>query len=172
MDDKEVFHISNQNYTFEQAKCKCESYGAKLATRHNIIDSYNKRLESKGHKIKRPASKTKMNLIYENDDEEDSENMLLSDIINKESLKKAVENVLKSLLLRLTLIIIFFSPTVLSRSISSRHNLCCSLKRSRSAVSRFATRATRSICSLSYSDKMLLTFSYTWLQCSQLSCPT
>jgi hypothetical protein len=42
LDNKEVFHISNQNYTFEQAKCKCESYGAKLATKHNLIDAYNK----------------------------------------------------------------------------------------------------------------------------------
>jgi hypothetical protein len=42
LDNKEVFHISNQNYTFEQAKCKCESYGAKLATKNNLIDAYNK----------------------------------------------------------------------------------------------------------------------------------
>jgi hypothetical protein len=41
-ENKEVFHIANQNYTFEQAKCKCESYGAKLATKHNMVDAYNK----------------------------------------------------------------------------------------------------------------------------------
>lgn len=39
---QEVFHIANQDYTYDQAKCKCESYGAKLATREQIIDSYNK----------------------------------------------------------------------------------------------------------------------------------
>lgn len=38
----EVFHISNQDYTYDQAKCKCESYGAKLATREQVIESYNK----------------------------------------------------------------------------------------------------------------------------------
>jgi hypothetical protein len=42
LDNKEVFHISNQKYTFEQAKCKCESYGAKLATKNNLTDAYNK----------------------------------------------------------------------------------------------------------------------------------
>ncbi len=39
---EEVFHISNQDYTYDQAKCKCESYGAKLATREQVIESYNK----------------------------------------------------------------------------------------------------------------------------------
>ena len=38
---KEVFHISNQDYTYEQSKCKCESYNAKLATKAQIIDAYN-----------------------------------------------------------------------------------------------------------------------------------
>ena len=61
-----------------------------------ILDSYNKRLETKGHKVKRPASKTKINLII--DDDEEDENMSLSDITNKETLKKAVDNFLKSLL--------------------------------------------------------------------------
>ena len=61
-----------------------------------ILDLYNKRLETKGQKIKRPASKTKMNLIFEDDDDE--ENMSLSDITNKDLLKKAVDNVFKSLL--------------------------------------------------------------------------
>ncbi len=42
LESKEVFHISNQKYTFDQAKCKCESYGAKLATKQNLIDAYNK----------------------------------------------------------------------------------------------------------------------------------
>ncbi len=39
---EEVFHIANQDYTFDQAKCKCESYGAKLATKDQVIDAYNK----------------------------------------------------------------------------------------------------------------------------------
>ena len=38
---KEVFHISNQDYTYEQAKCKCESYGGSLATKAQVTDAYN-----------------------------------------------------------------------------------------------------------------------------------
>jgi hypothetical protein len=41
-DEEEVFHISNQDYTYEQAKCKCAAYGAKLATKEDVIDAYNK----------------------------------------------------------------------------------------------------------------------------------
>jgi P4 family phage/plasmid primase-like protien len=96
MDEKKITEFDLKN-NFIKLSVQNES-NPKFELNPKIIDSYNKRLESKGHKIKRPASKTKMNLIYENDDEEDSENMLLSDITNKESLKKAVENVLKSLL--------------------------------------------------------------------------
>jgi hypothetical protein len=37
----EVFHIANQDYTYDQAKCKCESYNGRLATKAELIDSYN-----------------------------------------------------------------------------------------------------------------------------------
>ncbi len=37
----EVFQISNQIYTYDQAKCKCESYGARLATKDELTHSYN-----------------------------------------------------------------------------------------------------------------------------------
>lgn len=40
--EKEVFHISNQLYTYDQAKCKCRSYGAELATRNEVVKAYNK----------------------------------------------------------------------------------------------------------------------------------
>ena len=39
---KEVYHIANQDYTYDQSKCKCESYGGRLATKAEIIDAYNK----------------------------------------------------------------------------------------------------------------------------------
>ncbi len=42
LEKEEVFHINNQDYTYDQAKCKCESYGGKLATREQVIDAYNK----------------------------------------------------------------------------------------------------------------------------------
>jgi len=39
---KEVYHIANQDYTYDQSKCKCESYGGRLATKSEVIDAYNK----------------------------------------------------------------------------------------------------------------------------------
>ena len=42
IENEEVFHIANQDYTYKQGKCKCESYGAKLATKNQITDAYNK----------------------------------------------------------------------------------------------------------------------------------
>jgi hypothetical protein len=38
----QVFHIANQDYTYDQAKCKCGVYGARLATQAEITDAYNK----------------------------------------------------------------------------------------------------------------------------------
>jgi hypothetical protein len=38
---KEVFHIANQDYTYEQSKCKCASYGARLAKKEELVDSFN-----------------------------------------------------------------------------------------------------------------------------------
>ncbi len=37
----EVFQISNQLYTYDQAKCKCESYGTRLATKSELTQAYN-----------------------------------------------------------------------------------------------------------------------------------
>ena len=41
-DDNEVFNIQNQDYTYDQAKCKCRAYNGRLATKAEIIDAYNK----------------------------------------------------------------------------------------------------------------------------------
>jgi len=38
----QVFHIGNQDYTYNQAKCKCASYNARLATYSQIVEAYNK----------------------------------------------------------------------------------------------------------------------------------
>ena len=37
----QVFHISNQDYSYEQSKCKCASYGARLATKNEVTNAYN-----------------------------------------------------------------------------------------------------------------------------------
>ena len=34
--EDEVFHLSNQDYTYKQAQCKCSAYGARLATKEEI----------------------------------------------------------------------------------------------------------------------------------------
>jgi len=39
---EQVFHISNQDYSYDQAKCKCASYDAKLATYGQMVEAYNK----------------------------------------------------------------------------------------------------------------------------------
>ena len=43
--EKEVFNIGNQDLTYEDAKCKCAAYGARLATKKEIIEAYNKGAE-------------------------------------------------------------------------------------------------------------------------------
>ena len=59
--EKEVFNISNQKYTYEQAKCKCKAYGAELASYNQIVKAYNKGAEwcnygwSKGQKAYYPT---------------------------------------------------------------------------------------------------------------------
>jgi P4 family phage/plasmid primase-like protien len=61
-----------------------------------IIDSYNKLLENKGVKIKKPSSKTKINLLIE-EDNEDENFISINDIKDKETLDKAVSLMLKRL---------------------------------------------------------------------------
>ena len=94
MDEKKVSDFDLKN-NFIRLSVQNEG-NPRFELNPKILDLYNKRLETKGQKIKRPASKTKMNLIFEDDDEE--ENMSLSDITNKDLLKKAVDNLFKSLL--------------------------------------------------------------------------
>jgi P4 family phage/plasmid primase-like protien len=94
MDEKKVTDFDLRN-NFIRLSVQNEG-NPRFELNPKILDSYNKRLETKGQKIKRQASKTKMNLIFEDDDDE--ENMSLSDISNKDLLKKAVDNVFKSLL--------------------------------------------------------------------------
>jgi len=63
-----------------------------------IIDIYNKRLEQNNTKFKKPTSRTKVNLIMDNDDGDDGwEVISLNDIKNKETLEKAVDLMLKRL---------------------------------------------------------------------------
>ena len=38
----QVFHIANQDYTYDQAQCKCASYNATLASYSDLVEAYNK----------------------------------------------------------------------------------------------------------------------------------
>lgn len=62
-----------------------------------ILHMYAKRLENKGCKIKRPSSKTKVNLLVEDDDDISEDHISLNDIKNKETLERAVNLMLKRL---------------------------------------------------------------------------
>ena len=62
-----------------------------------IVDEYNKRCETKNTKIKKPSSKTKMNLIIDEDSNEDEEYISINDIKNEETLNKAIEIIFKNL---------------------------------------------------------------------------
>lgn len=40
-DEREVWNISDQIYTYPEAKQKCKAYGARLATKNEIVQAYN-----------------------------------------------------------------------------------------------------------------------------------
>ena len=61
-----------------------------------IIDEYNKQLVDNKSKIKKPTSKTKVNLILD-DQQDDDEYISLNEISNKETLNKAMDIVLNKL---------------------------------------------------------------------------
>lgn len=65
----------------------------------SIIDEYNKRCQLKSNKLKKPLSKTKMNLIAEHANalEQEDEFMTINDIVDEDTLKKAVDLMLKSI---------------------------------------------------------------------------
>lgn len=60
-----------------------------------IKEEYNKRLESKGNKVKRQGAKSTINLVLNNEDE--NTNIQLTDITNFEILKKAVDSIMNNL---------------------------------------------------------------------------
>jgi P4 family phage/plasmid primase-like protien len=64
-----------------------------------ILEEYNNRCENKNLRIKKPSSKTKMKLIVdENDEQNDDEDFIsINDIKDEETLKKAVNIMLKKL---------------------------------------------------------------------------
>lgn len=41
LENKEVYHIGNQDYSYDQSKCKCSAYGGRLATKNEVTNAYN-----------------------------------------------------------------------------------------------------------------------------------
>ena len=102
-----TFDSSDSNFMMDERKVvdfNLKKDFAKLSVQYNshprfemnpkILDAYNKRCEAKNFKIKKPSSKTKMNLILD-DDDHDEEDISINDIKNEETLKKAGEIMLK-----------------------------------------------------------------------------
>ena len=96
MDEKDVnkFDLKNE---FEKLSVRYKN-NPKFEINPKILDEYNGRLKAKGQKIiKKASSRTKMNLIIEDDDELEEENISINDIKDKEILEKAVQLLLKKL---------------------------------------------------------------------------
>lgn len=87
------FDLTNQ---FQKLSVQYDKH-PKFEINPKIADEYNKRLQTKEQKLKKPKSKTKINLLIENSGEEDDEYVGLNDIKNAKTLEKAVEQMLKGL---------------------------------------------------------------------------
>jgi len=92
MDEMKVTEFDLKN-NFAKLSVQCNS-NPKFEINPKIIDAYNKRLEN-GTKLKKPASKTKMNLLVE-DENEDENHIAVNEIKDKETLERAVGIMLKS----------------------------------------------------------------------------
>ena len=95
MDERKVTDF-NMIKDFAKLSIQYDSH-PKFEMNPKIIDAYNKRSENKIPKIKKPSSKTKMNLIIEDDDNNDEEYISINNINNEDNLKRAVEIMLKNL---------------------------------------------------------------------------
>jgi len=98
MDEKEVKYFDIKN-NFNKLSVRYEE-NPKFELNPLIIDEYNSRLKIRGHKIvKKASSKTKMNLIIDDDDEneEQYDSISINDIKDREVLEKAINILLKKL---------------------------------------------------------------------------
>ena len=93
MDEQKVQDFDLKN-NFIKLSVQNES-NIKFEMNPKIIDLYNTKLDNRACKIKRPNSKTKVHLLVDEDDDE--EHVSLSDIKDKDTLDKAVGNMLKTL---------------------------------------------------------------------------
>jgi P4 family phage/plasmid primase-like protien len=92
MDEKDVTKFDVKN-SFEKLSVRYEN-NPKFEMNPKIVDEYNNRSQKKI--TKKASSRTKMNLIVEDEDIIDEDHISINDIKDKETLEKAVELLLKS----------------------------------------------------------------------------
>jgi len=96
MDERKVAEFDLKN-NFNRLSVQYEG-NPKFELNPKILAAYNKRLETKPMRAKKNPSKTKMNLIVEDENgDEDEEHISINDITNKDILDKAVANMLSRL---------------------------------------------------------------------------
>ena len=96
MDEKDISKIDLKN-EFEKLSVRYEN-NPKFEINPKIVDEYNIRLQAKGQKtIKKASTRTKMNLIIEDDGDLDEDHISINDIKDKETLEKAINLLLKNL---------------------------------------------------------------------------
>ena len=96
MDEKDVSKFDLKR-DFEKLSVRYEN-NPKFEINPKIIDEYNARLQAKGHKmVKKASSRTKMNLIIEDDEDDVDEHVSINDIKDSETLDKGVNLLLKNL---------------------------------------------------------------------------
>jgi P4 family phage/plasmid primase-like protien len=91
----EDFDMKNNFYKLTAQNSKIPSF----ELNPKIIDKYNKQLANKNNKVKKTmnTSKTKINLIVDDGANDDDEYISINDIVNKETLAKAMDIILKRL---------------------------------------------------------------------------
>jgi P4 family phage/plasmid primase-like protien len=96
MDERKVTEF-NLKKDFAKLSVQYDGH-PKFEMNPKIIEVYNKRCESKNIRIKKPSSKTKMNLIIDEEDNNDNEEYISINDINDETiLNKAIDIMLKKL---------------------------------------------------------------------------
>jgi len=96
MDERKVVDF-NLNKDFAKLSVQYDAH-PRFEMNPKIIDAYNKRVENKNVRIKKPSSKTKMNLIVEDDETNDDEEYIsINDIKNDDLLKKSIDILFKKL---------------------------------------------------------------------------
>jgi P4 family phage/plasmid primase-like protien len=95
MDERKITEFDFKN-NFAKLSVQYDKH-PKFEMNPKIIDEYNKNLQKKNTKTKKASSKTKINLIIEDNDDDNEESISINDIKDYETLKKAVDIMLKNL---------------------------------------------------------------------------